>query len=173
MPRLAREVLDRDVLELRRRLDEELDDRVRVGAELRDAETVLLDQREARALLGDDEQAPEERAALDRVRDPDVERLLELDARAGRRRAGRASTCAALCAANFSSRADELCRGVVRSSSGSKTMPVGRALDLDPGLARRAASPATSRSSIVSPGRAQGLAPVRRESVRVEARAGR
>src|SRR5204862_6139713 len=40
---------------------------------------VLLDQRELRALLGDDEQAPEERATGDGVRDAYVERLLEND----------------------------------------------------------------------------------------------
>ena len=80
VPGLAREVLDRDVLELRGLLDEELDDRVRVAGKLRRARDVLLDQAEARALLGDDEQAPEERAVVDGVRDPHVERLLEHDA---------------------------------------------------------------------------------------------
>jgi hypothetical protein len=40
---------------------------------------VLLDDREAAARLGDDEQTPEERPALDGVRDPDVQRLLEDD----------------------------------------------------------------------------------------------
>ena len=61
-------------------LDEELGDRVRVGARARARRGVLLDQREPRALLGDDEQPPEERAAVDRARDPHVERLLEHDA---------------------------------------------------------------------------------------------
>ena len=70
----------RDVLELRGLLDEELDHGVRVAGELGPRRGVLLDQREARPSLGDDEQAPEERAALDRVRDPHVERLLEHDA---------------------------------------------------------------------------------------------
>ena len=40
----------------------------------------LLDEREAGSLFGDDEQAPEERAAFGRVRHAHVERLLELDA---------------------------------------------------------------------------------------------
>ena len=61
--------------------DEELGDGVRVAAQLgvatrRTPRSAL--KREP--LLGDDEQPPEERAVLgDRVRDPDVERPLELD----------------------------------------------------------------------------------------------
>ena len=47
VPGLAREVLERDVLELRALLDEELDDGVRVGGELGRRGDVLLDQREA------------------------------------------------------------------------------------------------------------------------------
>ena len=79
VPRLLREVLQRDVLELRAVLDEELDDCVRVAGDGRIRGGVLLDQREARAGLGDDEQAPEERAAVGCVRDPHVERLVEDD----------------------------------------------------------------------------------------------
>ena len=48
-------------------LDEELGDPVEVARQVRRDRRVLLDQREARLLLRDHEQAPEERAALDRV----------------------------------------------------------------------------------------------------------
>src|SRR5262249_33431072 len=80
VPRLLREVLQRDVLELRALLDEELDDRGRVAGDLRMRGGVLLDQREARALFRDDEQAPEQRPAVRRVRDAHVQRLVEYDA---------------------------------------------------------------------------------------------
>ncbi len=77
VPRLAREVLQGDVLELRGRLDEELGDRVRVGLGVGARRRVLLDQRRARALLRDDDEPPERLAGRG---DADVERLLELDA---------------------------------------------------------------------------------------------
>jgi hypothetical protein len=80
VPARAREVLHGDVLDLGRVLDDDLDGRVRVGRELGRRGRVLLDQREAALGLGDHEQAPEERPALDRVRDADVQRLLEHDA---------------------------------------------------------------------------------------------
>ena len=79
VPRAAREVLDRDVLEPRPLADEELDRGVRVGNELGCGRGVLLDQAEARALLRDNEEAPEKRGARSLPRQPDVERLLELD----------------------------------------------------------------------------------------------
>ena len=77
VPRLAREVLERDVLDLRFLADEELDDGVRVAGESGVRRGELLDQAEPAAGLGDHEQAPEERAAVGRVRDPHVERPLE------------------------------------------------------------------------------------------------
>src|SRR5581483_11497687 len=80
VPGVAREVLERDVLELRALADEELGDRVRVARQLGRRRGVLLDQREPRAGLGHDEQPPEERAPLGRVPHANVERLLELDA---------------------------------------------------------------------------------------------
>jgi hypothetical protein len=79
VPRLLGEVLQRDVLELRAVLDEQLDDCVRVAGDRGACGRVLLDQREARAGLRDDEQAPEEGAAVRRVRDPHVQRLVEHD----------------------------------------------------------------------------------------------
>ena len=79
VPGLLREVLERDVLELRALLDEELDGGVRVAGRLGRRRRVLLDEREAAALLGHDEQPPERRAALV-ARDADVERVVELDA---------------------------------------------------------------------------------------------
>src|SRR5205814_2163908 len=72
VPRLAREVLEGDVLELRRRLDEELGDRVGVGLGVGLRRCVLLDQRRAGAFLHDDHESPERLAGR---RDPDVERL--------------------------------------------------------------------------------------------------
>jgi hypothetical protein len=77
VPGLAREVLERDVLELRRRLDEELGDRVRVGLGVGLGRRVLLDQRRSGTLLRDDDEPPERLAGRG---DADVERLLELDA---------------------------------------------------------------------------------------------
>ena len=77
MPGLAREILERDVLDLGVLPDEELDDGVRVAREIRVGGGELLDQAEAATGLGDHEQAPEERATVGRVRDPHVERLLE------------------------------------------------------------------------------------------------
>ena len=77
VPGLLREVLQRHVLELRAVLDEQLDDGVRVAGDVGVRRRVLLDEREARAGLRDDEQAPEERAAVGRVRDPHVQRLVE------------------------------------------------------------------------------------------------
>src|SRR5207245_1356834 len=59
VPRLAREVLQGDVLQLRSGLDEELRGLVRVRAELGRRRVGLLDEREARTCFGDDEQAPE------------------------------------------------------------------------------------------------------------------
>src|SRR6185436_5861856 len=56
VPRPVREVLQRDVLELRGLLDEQLDRGVRVPAHVVARARVLLDQREARALLRDDEE---------------------------------------------------------------------------------------------------------------------
>ena len=73
------DVLHRHVLDLGAVLDEDLDRRVQVAGELRRRRRVLLDHRDAAARLGDDQQAPEERAALDRVDDPDEQRLLEHD----------------------------------------------------------------------------------------------
>ena len=88
VPGLAREVLQRDVLDLGRRVDEQLDDGVRVGDRVGRRRREILDQREPRAFLGDHDHPPEERAA---VRGHlDVERLLELDALRARGRAGRA-----------------------------------------------------------------------------------
>ena len=80
VPRALREVLDGDVLDLGAVLDDDLDRRVRVAGELGRSGRVLLDHRELALCLGDDQQPPEQRAALDRVRDPDVERLLDDDA---------------------------------------------------------------------------------------------
>src|SRR5262249_53387085 len=79
VPGLTREVLPGHVLELRALLDEDLGGGRRVRLEIRRGRRVLLDQRELRALPGDDEQAPEERAARNGIRDANVERLLEYD----------------------------------------------------------------------------------------------
>ena len=80
VPRLAADVLHRDVLDLGAVLDEDLDGGVEVAGELGRHRGVLLDHGDAAARLGDDQQPPEERAALDRVRDPHEQRLLEHDA---------------------------------------------------------------------------------------------
>src|SRR5215211_329616 len=80
MPGLEREALDRHVLELRRLLDEELGDGVRVTADLAGCRDVLLDQREAALGLRDLEQPEEERALVPRVDDSDGKRLFELHA---------------------------------------------------------------------------------------------
>src|SRR5206468_2902728 len=77
VPRFRREVLERDILELRGRLDEELRDRVRVGLRRGVGRGVLLDQRGTRAFFGDDDEPPER---LARHGDAHVERLLEHDA---------------------------------------------------------------------------------------------
>ena len=79
VPRLHRQVLQGDVFELCRLLDEELGDRVRVAREPGDA-LVYLDQRRLRALLGDDEQAEEHCGIVGGVRHAHVERLLDDDA---------------------------------------------------------------------------------------------
>ena len=80
VPRLLREVLDRDVLELRRLADEELGDGVRVRGEsgLADAYSSIRLKREPSSATTSRRQmsAP----PVDRARDPYVERLLELDA---------------------------------------------------------------------------------------------
>ena len=79
MPRAAGEALQRHVLHLGGLADEELGDGVRVTGEVRRRGDILLDDAEAALGIGDHEQAPEERPALLRVRDPDVERPLEHD----------------------------------------------------------------------------------------------
>ena len=79
VPCLVREVLHRHVLELRSVFDEELHRFVRVSAKGRSRRYGLLHQREARAGFGDDEDAPEERTVLDRIRRAYVERFVEHD----------------------------------------------------------------------------------------------
>jgi hypothetical protein len=80
MPRLEGKILDRHVFDLRRLLHEELDDGVRVGREAGLRRGVLLDHAETALRLGDDQQAPEKRAAVGGADDPHVQRLLEHDA---------------------------------------------------------------------------------------------
>ena len=80
MPGALGQVLDGDVLDLGAVLDHDLDGGVRVGGELRHCRRVLLDHGEPALRLGDDQQPPEQRATLDRVGDPDVERLVDDDA---------------------------------------------------------------------------------------------
>ena len=71
---------ERDVLELRGLLDEDLGHRVRVALELGRGRRRVLDQRETALRLRDHEQPEEQRAALGRVDDLNGERLLELHA---------------------------------------------------------------------------------------------
>jgi hypothetical protein len=80
VPSLLREVLDRDVLELRRLLDVELADRVEVAGKVWRGGRVLLDQSEPALGLGEDEEPEEEHALLDRVDHSNGERLLQHDA---------------------------------------------------------------------------------------------
>src|SRR4051812_21829740 len=79
VPRLGREALNGDVLELRALLHEELRDGVRIAGEPGPLRDVLLDDGEATALFRHHEKTPEKRTALDRVDDADVQRLVELD----------------------------------------------------------------------------------------------
>jgi hypothetical protein len=79
VPRRAREVLDRDVLDAGSVANHDLDRRVHVRREVLFRRRVLLDQREAALGLCDDEETPEERAAFHGVRDAHVQRLLEHD----------------------------------------------------------------------------------------------
>ena len=137
-----REVLERDVLDLRGRLDEELDDGVRVGERVLGRRREVLDQREARALVGAHDHAPVERAA---VRGHlDVERLLELDA------LRHVHEQAVLPAREVLDRelvvvGDDL-RRVVRRQRLERDA-LRRREDLDPVLGDDAPVPATSRSS--------------------------
>ena len=128
---------------------------------------VLLDQREAGALLGDDEQPEEERAALDRVRDADVERLLELDARAGRDEQAvlpRASVVRGELLVPADERAE---RGRARSSGSKRTPSGARSISIPASLtgpARR-----RRRRASAGPPPRQPACAVRGERVRVEA----
>ena len=129
VPGLLREVLQRDVLDLRGRLDEDLDDRVRVRDGVGSGRGEILDHREARALLGDDHHAPVERAAV--RRHLDVERLVDLDA------LRHADEQAVLPAREVLERelvvvGDQLRRVVRRQRLEGD--PLGRADDLDPAL---------------------------------------
>ena len=79
MPGLAREVLQRDVLQLRALPNEQLGDAVEVAGEPCGPGRILLDERKARAFLGNDQQLLEERSVLDCVDDADEQRPLELE----------------------------------------------------------------------------------------------
>src|SRR6266550_1311191 len=77
VPGLGGEVLQRDVLDLRALAYEELGDGVRVTREIRPSGRVLLDNAKAALRLSDDEETPEQRAAVPSVRNSNVERLFE------------------------------------------------------------------------------------------------
>ena len=97
--------------------------------------------------LGDDEQAPEERAALDGVDDADHRAAARARRPSGRARAGRASSSAALCAANFSSEPDELAEaGAIRRAARSGC-PRARGRSAMPALDTRTMPAASSSSS--------------------------
>src|SRR6185436_4547485 len=115
---------------------EELLRRVRVGVEVRTGGGDLLDEREAGSLFRNDEQAPEERAGLGRVRHAHVERLLELDALRDDdeqavlpdRRVMRGELLVP---------ADERVEALVLLGQRRKNDSLGRPLDLDAGLGDR------------------------------------
>ena len=138
VPGLGGEVLQGDVLDLRSLADEELGDGVRVAGELGRGGRVLLDDAEAALGLGDDERPPEERSALARVRDPNVERLFEhkslrnLDEQAVLPERGIVSR-------ELLVRADERPEQLVVAQR-LEGDSFGRALDLDPVLANRGQS---------------------------------
>ena len=107
----------------------------------------VLDQAEAAARLRDDEQAPEERLAVGRVRDSHVERLLEDDAlRDVDEQAVLPLSC--VLRRELLVRADELTELRVRLVEELEANPVRRTLDLDPPPST-VASPDTSISNIV------------------------
>src|SRR4051812_11510873 len=165
VPRLGREALNGDVFELRALLDEELRDRVRVAREPGVLGHVFLDDREAAAFLRDDEEAPEESAPFDRVDDPHVERLLDLDAlRHAHEQA--VLPLRRVVSGELLVRPDERAekRVVLQALEDD---PVGRALDLDPTLAHMG-----DRGGVDVEHAARPLdtgCPVRRERIRVEA----
>ena len=164
MPGLAREVLDRDVLELRGLADEELrPPRSKYAGSSGRPDTYSSISVNAALGLGDDEQAPEQR------------RLPAPCSRCGRRAGcSRTTPCgtttsrpcfqsAAFWAANLSSIPTSV-PSSSWSSSGSNVMPSGARADLDARLADVTNADAPSSSSIeLRPGRA-GCGPGRSSS---------
>ena len=147
VPRAPGEVLHGDVLELRALLDEDLDDRVRVALERRAAEaysSITVNRLSGSATI---EQPPEERSARDRVRDPNVERLLEDDAL---RDVDEQAVLPhrGVVRGELLVRADERRRAADGSSSGSKRIPSG-ARSISIPASPTVPDPATSSSSIV------------------------
>jgi hypothetical protein len=148
VPGLARQVLQRNVLELRSLAHEQLGCFVRVRVQLRIGGDDLLDEGEARAGICDHEQAPEERRLVRGAGDAHVERLLELHALRD------VDEQAVLPDGGVVRRellvpADERVEPLVPFVEPLERDPVRRTLDRDP-LSVIVASPATSRSSIVS-----------------------